>query len=187
MNVTRPLSIALCLVLAAPAGAQVFEAWQGKDNVQPGGGGTKKVVDGIDFWTTGGPACRFRILGYVHDTRRKLDLFGLAGNGGNEPAVAKAARAAGGEAVYLVSSTAESVGGIGGSVGGSSYHGGGSTGVAVGLGAQIKKIDARYAVVKCVPDEPPAEPPPASEVPAQAASEEVPATAPESEPAITPK
>ncbi|MEI8297487.1 MAG: hypothetical protein WCH32_05635, partial [Pseudomonadota bacterium] len=116
MYATRPLLIAFCLMLAAPAGAQVFEAWHGKDNVQPGGGGTKKVVGGIEFWTTGAPACQFRLLGYVHDTRRKLDLFGLAGNGANEPAVAKAARAAGGEAVYLVSSAAESVGSIGGSL-----------------------------------------------------------------------
>ncbi|MEI8299578.1 MAG: hypothetical protein WCH32_16355, partial [Pseudomonadota bacterium] len=73
------------------------------------------------------------------------------------------------------------------SVGGSSYRGGGSTGLAVGLGAQIKKIDVRYAVVKCVADESPAAPAAAAAAPAGVVHEAAPTVAPQTESAIAPK
>jgi hypothetical protein len=189
MTTIRPvlvLAAVAAIVVARPVAAQVFEPWEGPDTVQQGTGGTKKVVNEVDVWTVGTPSCPFRILGYVHDVRRRLDLFGLAGMTRIEAAVTQVARAHGGDAVYLVSSDSRSVGGIGAGVGAGqgSYHehttvsgntastrgSGVSTGVSLGLGADIKKTDSRYAVLKCVEDAPPVQPTDPAPAPAAAAA-----------------
>jgi hypothetical protein len=178
MSLVRSVFVTIALCAAMPAGAQVFEPWDGQDPVQEGHGGTKKVVDGIEVWAVGAPDCRYRILGYVHDTRHKLDLFGLGGDAAAEAAVAKVAKQAGGEAIYLVSSESQNVGGIGAGVGSGrgSYHesttvsgnsavtrgSGSGVGVSLGLGVGIRKLESRYLVLKCLPPEP-APPPPAAE------------------------
>ena len=42
-----------------------FQAYEGKNNFYEGDGGTKVVVDGIDFWANGTPPRKYRILGVV--------------------------------------------------------------------------------------------------------------------------
>ena len=65
---TRVLAI-LLLSLALAAGgistvaAQEFLPYEGKNAVQEGDGGTKKVVDGVDFWADGAPPRPFKLLG----------------------------------------------------------------------------------------------------------------------------
>jgi hypothetical protein len=196
----RPL-ILLATLLPGLATAQVFEPFAGADGVQQGTGGTLKKVGDVDVWTVGTPPCRYQVLGYVHDTRRRLDLFGLAGTGRIEADVAKVARAHGGEAVYLVSSESKSIGSVGAGAGGSretasvsgrsvSVRG---AGVSIGLGADIRKTESHYVVLKCLADDaspaivPPADggapaatPPPTPDAPSTApAPESAPPPAPE--------
>jgi hypothetical protein len=37
--------------------------------VAQGQWGTRKVVDGVDIWTTGAPPRKYRVLGVINDTR----------------------------------------------------------------------------------------------------------------------
>jgi hypothetical protein len=42
-----------------------YQHYEGRDNVHQGVGGTKVVVNGIDFWANGSPPRKFAILGVV--------------------------------------------------------------------------------------------------------------------------
>ena len=80
MNKLRllPYSVLVLLLIAATdVCAQEFEKWEGKPNVQEGNGGTKKVVNGIDFWADGAPPRRFVLLGYIQDRRHKTPPYCL--------------------------------------------------------------------------------------------------------------
>ncbi|MEI8299403.1 MAG: hypothetical protein WCH32_15455, partial [Pseudomonadota bacterium] len=110
MNLARVIAVAAALALAAPAFAQDFTAWEGKNAVQEGDGGTKKTVNGIDFWADGSPPRKFKLIGYIHDRRHKSGLVGMVRMSGLESDIAKVAKANGGDAVILVASGAETVG-----------------------------------------------------------------------------
>ena len=71
-----------------------------------GKGGTVRVVDGIDFWESGEPDRRYKILGLIDDTRGE----GLISRSGKDSAIAKVAREHGGDAVILSSSNREFTG-----------------------------------------------------------------------------
>ena len=42
-----------------------FQPYEGKNNLYEGEGGTKVVVDGIDFWANGSPPHKYSIIGMV--------------------------------------------------------------------------------------------------------------------------
>jgi hypothetical protein len=42
-----------------------FQPYEGKNNLYEGEGGTKVVVDGIDFWANGSPPRKYSIIGMV--------------------------------------------------------------------------------------------------------------------------
>jgi hypothetical protein len=63
--------------LRATAAAQEFEAWEGKPVIHEGQGGTKAVVDGIEFWDRGEPPRKYKIIGYIHDRRHKSGMSHL--------------------------------------------------------------------------------------------------------------
>ncbi len=42
-----------------------FQPYEGKNNLYEGEGGTKIVVDGIDFWANGSPPHKYMIIGMV--------------------------------------------------------------------------------------------------------------------------
>ena len=42
-----------------------FQPYEGKNNLYEGNGGTKIVVDGIDFWANGTPPRKYTIIGMV--------------------------------------------------------------------------------------------------------------------------
>jgi hypothetical protein len=61
----------------AIAGAK-FAAYEGRDAVQEGRGGTKVTEDGVDFWTTGTPPRKFQVLGVITDKRGTGLMHGKA-------------------------------------------------------------------------------------------------------------
>lgn len=152
--------------------AQEFLPWEGKNAIQEGEGGTKKVVDGIDFWADGAPPRPFKLLGYISDRRHKTGLIGLIRMSSLESDVAKLAKENGADAVILVGSEAETVGTVGSSYGsaqGNANTFGGNTtmhasGWSAGSSAAVQKQQSKYAVVKYVERKSPAatEPPPVS-------------------------
>jgi hypothetical protein len=91
------------------ASASDFVSYEGKDAVQEGTGGEKKIVDGIDFWSNGAPPRKFKIIGYVTDSRFKSGLVGMIRMSGLESSIAKEAKKAGGDAVILANSEVKTI------------------------------------------------------------------------------
>jgi len=90
---------AVTLLCAACASTE-FQAWEGRNSVVEGRGGTRKVVDGMDIWTFGDPPRRFKVLGIIQENRPggRIPMAQM-----KHDIVAKA-RESGGDAVTLVSS-----------------------------------------------------------------------------------
>ena len=60
------LAIALMLAFTLVGCATVdFQPYEGKNNLYEGEGGTKVVVDGIEFWANGSPPRKYSIIGMV--------------------------------------------------------------------------------------------------------------------------
>lgn len=163
MKNNRPLLSAISLVLpllvaCSTVVAQEFLPYEGKNTVQEGEGGTKKVVDGVDFWADGAPPRTFKLLGYITDRRHKTGLVGWIRMSSLDSDVAKLAKENGGDAVILVASEAETVGTVGSSYGsarGNANTVGGNTtmhatGWSTGSSAAVQKQQSKYAVVKYV-------------------------------------
>jgi len=89
---------------ANPAAAQLFAktefaAYEGPDAVQEGSGGTKVTKNGVDFWMTGAPPRKYRVLGIVSDSRGSGLL---SGNALTSPSVAAKVKEVGGDAVVVI-------------------------------------------------------------------------------------
>jgi len=158
------LGVAICLAIAGSIPARAwaspeFLAYEGRDSIHEGQGGDKKTVEGIDFWMDGDPPHKFQVLGAITDRRHETGIYGAIRMSGLESDIAKAAKAAGGDAVILQSEGSDVTGSVGvasGSVNG--YASGGAfqaNGFAVGSRREIKDHEARYIVVKYLPDDPP--------------------------------
>jgi hypothetical protein len=62
------MSFIICAILACTlAGCATvdFQPYEGKNNLYEGEGGTKVVVNGIDFWANGSPPRKYSIIGMV--------------------------------------------------------------------------------------------------------------------------
>jgi hypothetical protein len=80
--------------LALSACSTTYYTYSGSP-VYTGKGGASKNVNGIDFWVLGTPPRKFRIIGYIEDSRKR----GIIENATRDPNVAAKAKAAGGDAV----------------------------------------------------------------------------------------
>jgi hypothetical protein len=60
------LAVLISFVLFLAGCATVdFQAYEGKNNLYEGDGGTKVVVDGVEFWANGSPPRKYSIIGMV--------------------------------------------------------------------------------------------------------------------------
>jgi hypothetical protein len=141
---------------AASFAAPEFLAYEGRNAVHEGQGGEKKTVDGVDFWSNGDPPHRFMILGSLTDQRHASGLIGMVRMSSLDDDIAKAAKAAGGDAVILDGEGTEVVGmagfGTSNAYATGGYGWGRATGFSSGVTRPIEKHDARYIVVKYLPD-----------------------------------
>lgn len=78
-----------------------FQPYEGKANVHEGQGGTKVVVDGVDFWANGSPPRKYEIVGVIQS---KIG-DGLGAMAMIRSAVASKAHAVGANAVIELSSS----------------------------------------------------------------------------------
>jgi hypothetical protein len=153
------------LLLAAPAlAAPEFKTYEARNPVREGQGGERKTVDTIDFWTNGDPPRRYQIIGSLTDERHKTGLWGMIRMSSYESDIAKAAKAAGGDAVILVSENDQVVGIVGGGFGdaNATYNGNtaNASGSWFGTSRPMKEHDSRFLVIKYLPDATPAQPAP---------------------------
>lgn len=148
--------VSLALLHAADSSAQEFLAFEGKNAVREGEGGTKKTVDGVDFWADGAPPYRFKLLGFITDRRHKTGLVGMISMSNLEGSIAEVAKKNGGDAVIQVSSEAETVGVVtnnyGSAQGSATTFGnttsGSATGWSSGSAAKVQKQNSKFAVIK---------------------------------------
>jgi hypothetical protein len=151
---------ALCAVSANGSAAHAgpeFLTYEGRNAVQEGQGGERKTVDGIDFWMTGNPPRRFQILGSLNDRRHQSGLIGMARMSALDGDIAKATKAAGGDAVILQSEDTDVIGAanfastnVSGYAGGNRFGGNAYTASGSHL---IRKHDSRWLVIRYLPDD----------------------------------
>jgi len=148
----------------APAWAKTeFLTYDGKNAIQEGQGGDKKIVDGIEFWMDGTPPHRYQILGAITDERWNVGIIGAIQMSSFDKDIAKRAREAGGDAVLLADEHNNVVGTLGSSFGSASGSRTGVFGGAWGYSSALTKQASRFVVVKYLPDLP--APPTAQEPP----------------------
>lgn len=103
--------IPIVLVAALLGGPAVagsgFTPYESRDPVVEGQGGTRVSGNGVDFWTTGTPPRRYRILGVLSDTRPDS---GFGSNPTKSRALAERIRAAGGDAAIVLGSDTQLAG-----------------------------------------------------------------------------
>jgi hypothetical protein len=153
--------IGLALAVGALAATQAVAApeflqYEGRDAVHDGRGGERKTIDGVDFWLRGDPPRRYQVLGSLEDKRHKTGLYGAIRMSGLDSDIAKAAKAAGGDAVILDAEQDEvtgvagsSAGNINGSYGNGSFN---ANRYSFGTARTIKDHESRYVVIKYLPD-----------------------------------
>jgi hypothetical protein len=146
------------LFAASAATAADFLAYEGKPVIRTGEGGTRKVVDGVDFWQSGEPPHRYQVLGTIEDSRHETGLYGMVRMAGLDHDIAKAVHAAGGDGVILAGEGEKVVGlthfdnaSAAGSYGGGAWSAHGSS---FGMVRQMKSHQVSYVVVKYLPDDP---------------------------------
>jgi hypothetical protein len=156
--------------MAAPAKAgPEFLQYEGRNAIHDGQGGERKTVEGIDFWMNGDPPRRYQVLGSLTDRRHETGLFGAIRMSTLDSDIAKAARAAGGDAVVLAGEDSEVVGVTGSTFGtvngayGSGFYSGSHS--SFGVARAMKAHDSRYIVIKSLPDATPSPPPVAAATP----------------------
>ena len=89
MMVAATLSLCASTAQAQLWASAKFAAYEGKDAIQEGRGGTKVVKDGVEFWTSGAPPHRYRVLGVISDKRGSGLLSGNAVGSGSVAAMVK--------------------------------------------------------------------------------------------------
>lgn len=87
------------LVFTTPAGAGDFAAYEGREAVVQGEGGTRVQSNGVDFWTFGTPPRTYRILGVITDKR---PAQGFGSNLTRSRALAKRVKDVGGDAAIVL-------------------------------------------------------------------------------------
>lgn len=181
-------ALALCFTLvlapAAVAGTQ-FLTYEGRDAIQEGQGGNKKVVDGVDFWMDGTPPHRYQILGEITDERWRSGLVGMIQMGHLDRDIARMVHEKGGDAVLLADEHDRVVGVATSGFGNAYGNRWGAWGSSSAFSAPLTREASRFIVVKYLPDAPPTVAPAAPgpiPQPSGPASAQVPTTSPASAP-----
>lgn len=123
----------VCIIFFFLAGCATvdFQPYEGKNNLYEGDGGTKVVVDGVEFWANGSPPRKYSIIGFV--------VSEIGGGVGDEAiirsSVAPEVRKYGGDAAVQVTSN-------------SSFSGVIRTAPGFYMAANVKRM--QFAVIKYV-------------------------------------
>jgi hypothetical protein len=104
--VKKLLATTLLLILSGCASID-YQPFEGRaDAVWEGQGGSKLVVNGIDFWDNGSPPRKFKVVGYATGAVGA----GIGADGIIRDAVASKVRALNGSAAILVTGNTSSLG-----------------------------------------------------------------------------
>jgi hypothetical protein len=142
------LAILMAGAWPTQAGAKPqFSAYEGRDALQEGQGGTSITRNGVGYWTTGAPPRRYRIIGILTDT--KCLGVKLCGDPVNRPATAETIKANGGEAAIVLGKSNDARGMVGG---GAAYAGPRYT-LGFGWSSAVVEHGTTMLIIKYLPDE----------------------------------
>lgn len=127
---------------------QQYAAYEGRNAEQQGEGGTRFSSDGIDFWTTGMPPRRYKILGVLTDTRRN-QKFAAASFASD---VATKVREIGGNAVIYQNEGTEYIGTYNMGQATATSYGNTANVVGSGFGVAISNKSTQLLVIKYLDD-----------------------------------
>lgn len=133
--------IAVLLPITAAESRARFVAYEGKDAISEGRGGTKVSAHGVDFWTTGEPPRRFQVLGILTDNRGEGWFSGDAVGSGS---IAKKVQELGGDAIILLNHSSR----VTGYVHGGNVTSSGGTAYGSGWSAPVSRATTQMVVVK---------------------------------------
>jgi hypothetical protein len=136
----------VAVVVCAGCTSTDFQAWEGRNSVVEGQGGTKKVVDGVEVWTNGDPPRRFRIIGIIDDERPG----GIIPMAELKHDIAKKAREHGGDAVIVISSSSQLAGYYSAGTVNAQVYGGSATSFGSATTIPITRRTSKFAVIKYV-------------------------------------
>jgi hypothetical protein len=137
---TLALSIALC------AGCSTtYYAYSGS-GIYQGQGGASKRVNGIDLWVVGTPPRKFRIVGYITDSRPGGPIPMATRDG----QMAAAAKKNGGDALLLNADERDFMGSYSTANAMAISNGNVTTATGSGISVPIFRREARYYVIKFV-------------------------------------
>ena len=125
-----------------------YQAWEGRNSVIEGRGGTKKVVDGVDVWTNGDPPRKFRLLGIIDDERPG----GIIPMAEMKHDIAKKAGEHGGDAVIIISSSSQLAGYYTAANVSTQVYGASATSYGSSTTIPLTRHTSKYAVIKYVVD-----------------------------------
>lgn len=144
------MSKAIAVIVAALAltgcASTDYQAWEGRNSVVEGRGGTKKVVDGMDVWTNGDPPRRFQLLGIIDDERPG----GIVPMAELKHDIVNKAREHGGDAVIVIASSSQLAGYYTAGSINTQVIGGSATSFGSATSIPITRRTSKYAVIKYV-------------------------------------
>jgi hypothetical protein len=141
---------ALALIVSGCVSTE-FYSWQGSA-VMIGTGGAAKNVNGVEIWMTGSPPRKFRVIGYIEDSRPNRGIPLLT----RYPDIAKAAKAQGGDGVLIQSESVQYMGTVtggnafthlNGNVYGNGFYGNAFSS-STAISAPLTQREDRYYVIK---------------------------------------
>lgn len=140
---SRIAVVLIGLLLAACAHTE-YKEFDGGSAFLEGKGGTKVVVDGMEFWDNGDPPRRYKVIGIIEDERPG----GLVPMASLRSDMVSKAKAAGGDAVVQLSSDSQISGFINNGMTMGQYQRGAMTSMSTGFSAPMRKNVGKFAVVK---------------------------------------
>lgn len=132
MKKIQYIILVIVALLASGCASTNYKAWEGKNTVFEGQGGTRNTINGIDFWENGDPPRKFQFMGIIEDDRPGgiIPMARLKGD------VAREAKAQGADAVIIFSSGSQITGYIT------------SFGTSTASSVPLRRNNARFAVIK---------------------------------------
>ena len=138
----KRLLIVLAVLILGGCATTEYKVYEGKGSAIEGKGGTKVIVDGMEFWDNGEPPRKFKVIGIIEDERPsgRIQMSQLRSD------IVKKARDAGGEAVVQMGSQSQILGythsGSASAYGNSAY--------GSGMSLPLSRNFAKFAVIKYV-------------------------------------
>ena len=136
----------LVLSLVGGCATTEYKPYQAKDNLFEGKGGTRVVVDGMEFWDNGEPPRKFKVLGIIDDQRPG----GIIPMSQFRSDMVKKAREAGGDAVVQLGNQSQIAGYFTNGSASAYSYGGSATAYGSSTTMPVRRNVAKFAVIKYV-------------------------------------